>query len=94
MKFGDKHVALAADGKFTDLWLKEIDTDGSSVKGVHLAFAAESREVVDTFYQAAMYVISWLVEELALNMLFSTLLYRKVGVKDNGSAGERDCVPG
>jgi len=81
VNFDDKHVGLAASGKLADLWLKEMSADGLPVKGVHLAFAAKSREMMDMFYQAAVYVISSLVEELTLNKLLSTLLYRKVGAK-------------
>ena len=81
MNFDDKHVGLAASGKLADLWLKEMSTDGSPVKGVHLGFEAESREVVDTFYQAVVYVLSALVEELTLNKLLSNFLYRKAGGK-------------
>jgi len=56
LNFGDKQIGLGANGK-PDLWLKDIGADGSPVKGLHLAFAAESRQVVDEFYQAALDVI-------------------------------------
>jgi len=80
--FGNKHIALAANGKFTDLWLQEIGADGSSVKGVHLAFAAESRDVVDTFSQAAVYVMSSF-EELTLDKLLTIFFaFRKAGTKE------------
>ena len=81
MNFDDKHVSLAASGKLAGLWLqlKEMSANGLPVKVVHLAFEAESREVVDTFYQAVVYVLSSLVEELTLNKLLSNFLYRKAG---------------
>jgi len=92
--FGDKQIGLGVNGK-PDLWLKDAGKDGSPVKGVHLAFAAESREVVDNFYQAALYVISSLVEELTLNMSLTIFFIdRKAGAKDNGPPGERNYVPG
>jgi len=72
--FGEKHIGLGANGK-PDLWLKDVGADGSPVKGLHLAFGAESRQVVDEFYQAALYVISSLIfEGLILNKLSIILL--------------------
>jgi len=93
--FGDKQIGLGANGK-PDLWLKDVGADGLAVKGLHLAFAAESRQVVDEFYQAALYVISSLIiEELTLNKSLTIfLVYRKAGAKDNGPPGERNYVPG
>jgi len=81
VNFDNKRVGLAASDKPADLWLKEMSADGLPVKVVHLAFEAESREVVDTFYQAVVCVLSALVEELTLNKLLTNFLYRKAGGK-------------
>ena len=84
VNFDDKHVSLAASGKPADLWLKEMSADGLPVKVVHLAFEAESREVVDTFCQAVVYVLSALVKESTLNNLLTNFSYRKAGGKKMG----------
>ncbi|TFK42127.1 glyoxalase/bleomycin resistance protein/dioxygenase [Crucibulum laeve] len=47
-------AGLGANGA-SDLWLVNVKgPDDSPTKGLHLAFKAESREVVDQFYEAAL----------------------------------------
>ncbi|TFK32244.1 glyoxalase/bleomycin resistance protein/dioxygenase [Crucibulum laeve] len=47
-------VGLRANG-VPDLWLGAVKgPDDSPTKGLHLAFAGESRDVVDQFYEAAL----------------------------------------
>jgi catechol 2,3-dioxygenase-like lactoylglutathione lyase family enzyme len=48
-------AGLGANGA-PDLWLGPVKGVDSPTKGLHLAFTAESREVVDQFYEAALYV--------------------------------------
>ncbi len=51
----DSVVGLGADG-VADFWFNTAK-DATKVRaGVHVAFKAESREVVDQFYKAALYV--------------------------------------
>ena len=63
LNFGDVQIGLGAGGK-PDLWLKAAGADGSPVKGLHLAFTAESREVVDEFYKAALCVYDFFLKML------------------------------
>jgi catechol 2,3-dioxygenase-like lactoylglutathione lyase family enzyme len=47
-------VGLAAN-QIPDLWMRAVKSpDDSATKGVHIAFTAESREIVDQFYEAAL----------------------------------------
>jgi len=46
-------AGLGANGA-PDLWLGPVKGVDSPTKGLHLAFTAESREVVDQFYEAAL----------------------------------------
>ena len=47
-------VGLAAHD-IPDLWLRAVKgPDDSPTKGVHIAFTAKSREIVDQFYDAAL----------------------------------------
>lgn len=86
-------VGLGANGK-PDFWLsagKGADGKGNKPpsQGLHLAFAAESREVVDQFHAAALYVCCYfrgLVIERSSN-------HRKAGGKDNGAPGPRAYTP-
>lgn len=48
-------VGLGANG-VPDLWLGSVKGPDDSPSKLHLAFTAESREVVDQFYEAALYV--------------------------------------
>ena len=57
-------VGLGGPDGICDLWLKE---DDSPTKGMHIAFVAESREVVDKFYEAALYIHHRSFEGLTLN---------------------------
>ena len=57
-------VGLSGPNGVPDLWLKE---DDSPTKGMHIAFVAESREVVDKFHEAALYVHHRSFEGLTLN---------------------------
>ena len=51
-----------------DLWLSPVKGPGNSpTKGLHLAFTAENREVVDQFYGAALYVYHSSFEGLAFS---------------------------
>ena len=46
--------ALGPNGKPL-FWIRQVKAENDQIsKGVHLAFAAESRDVVDKFYNAAM----------------------------------------
>lgn len=47
-------VGLSGPDGVPNLWLK--GTDDSPTKGLHVAFLAESREAVDKFHEAALYV--------------------------------------
>lgn len=48
-------VGLGANAP--DLWLSPVKgPDDSPKRGVHVAFKAESKEVVDLFHEAALYV--------------------------------------
>jgi catechol 2,3-dioxygenase-like lactoylglutathione lyase family enzyme len=50
-------VGLAGADGAPNLWLGAVKgPDSSPTKGLHLAFAAENREVVDQFYEAALCV--------------------------------------
>ncbi len=54
----DSFVGLGADG-VVDFWFSTAKEELDATKaraGVHVIFTAESREVVDQFYQAALYV--------------------------------------
>jgi len=94
--FGEKHIGLGADCK-PDLWLKDVGADGSPVKGLHLAFGAESRQVVDEFYQAALYVISLLIfEGLILNKLSIILggqVRRTMAHRERGTTSQDTMQP-
>lgn len=49
-------IGLAAN-HIPDLWLSPVKGPNDSPnKGMHVAFSAESREIVDQFYEAALYV--------------------------------------
>jgi catechol 2,3-dioxygenase-like lactoylglutathione lyase family enzyme len=52
-------VGLSGPNGVPDLWLDSVKPGGpkdSPTKGFHIAFLAESREVVDKFHEAALYV--------------------------------------
>lgn len=50
-------VGLGVSASVSDFWLSGGKSQNRPLsQGVHLAFKAESREVVDQFYEAAMYV--------------------------------------
>lgn len=50
-------VGLSGPDGIPDLWLGPVkSTNDSPTKGLHLAFRAESRKVVDQFYEEALYV--------------------------------------
>jgi catechol 2,3-dioxygenase-like lactoylglutathione lyase family enzyme len=86
-------AGLGANG-VPDLWLSPVKgPDDSPNKGLHLAFTAESREVVDQFYEAALYVYHRSFEGLTFNYVCYPI-YRKAGAKDNGAPGVRSYIPG
>ena len=49
-------VGLNGPNGVPDLWLCPTGPNKPPTKGLHLAFLGESREVVDQFYKAALYV--------------------------------------
>lgn len=86
-------VGLADANGAPDLWLGPVKgPEDSPTKGLHLAFTAHSREVVDQFHAAALYVCRRSFEGLTYSIVFN--LCRKEGAKDNGAPGVRNYVPG
>jgi catechol 2,3-dioxygenase-like lactoylglutathione lyase family enzyme len=51
-------VGLCGANGSPDLWMAPVKGSADSPKGLHVAFKAESREIVDQFYEAALYVPS------------------------------------
>jgi len=65
-------AGLGANG-IPDFWLGSVKgPDDSPTKGFHLAFTAESREAVDQFYEAALYVYRGSFEGLRFNHIIQS----------------------
>ena len=81
-------VGLTSEKGGPDLWLGAVKEGGDGpTKGLHLAFKAESRGVVDAFYDAALYVFHH--DSLDRVEFDVELICRKAGAKDNGAPGVR-----